>query len=71
MKLITFTADGQVHVGAIDGSGAYAISLTSASKGDPRFASMLDLIRGGEPPCPTRPSWSSCTRWTPPSTWRR
>ncbi|SFQ22413.1 fumarylacetoacetate hydrolase family protein [Actinomadura madurae] len=49
MKLITFTADGQVHVGAIDGSGAYAISLTSASKGDPRFASMLDLIRGGEP----------------------
>ncbi|MEO3828008.1 hypothetical protein [Actinomadura sp. B10D3] len=49
MKLITFTAGDQVHVGAIDGSGRYAISLTSASKGDPRFASMLDLIRGGEP----------------------
>jgi 2-keto-4-pentenoate hydratase/2-oxohepta-3-ene-1,7-dioic acid hydratase in catechol pathway len=47
MKLITFTADSRTHVGVIDGSDAYAISLTSASKGDPRFASMLELIRGG------------------------
>lgn len=47
MKLITFTADNRTHVGAIDGSGASVISLTTASKGDPRFASMLELIRSG------------------------
>lgn len=49
MKLITFTADGETHVGAIDGSGERAISLTRASAGDPRFGSMLDLIRSGRP----------------------
>lgn len=47
MKLITFTADDRTHVGAIDQSGTRAVSLTDASKGDLRFASMLDLIRAG------------------------
>ncbi|WP_456696982.1 fumarylacetoacetate hydrolase family protein [Aeromicrobium sp. P5_D10] len=47
MKLIAFTVDNQRHVGAVDDSGQRAISLTRASKGDPRFASMLDLIDGG------------------------
>ena len=49
MKLVTFTADNRTHVGAIDQTGATAISLTDASKGDPRFASMLELIRSGPP----------------------
>jgi len=48
MKLITFTTGDQTHVGAIDHSGARAVSLTAASKGDPRFGSMLDLIRAGQ-----------------------
>lgn len=47
MKLIAFTVDSQRHVGAVDDSGQRTISLTRASKGDPRFASMLDLIDGG------------------------
>lgn len=47
MKLIAFTADSQHHVGAVDDSGARAISLTRASQGDPRFGSMLALIEGG------------------------
>lgn len=47
MKLITFTADNHTHVGAIDSSGQRAISLTRASEGDPRFGSMLDLVRSG------------------------
>lgn len=47
MKLITFEHDGNSHVGAIDGSGSSAVSLTTAAEGDPRFASMLDLITAG------------------------
>lgn len=47
MKLITFRVDDQTHVGAIDHSGKRTVSLTTASKGDPRFASMLDLVRAG------------------------
>jgi 2-keto-4-pentenoate hydratase/2-oxohepta-3-ene-1,7-dioic acid hydratase in catechol pathway len=48
MKLITFIAEDETHVGAIDHSGARAVSMTRASQGDPRFASMLDLIRSGD-----------------------
>lgn len=49
MKLTTFVAHGETHVGALDESGDRAISLTQASQGDPRFTSMLGLIRGGQP----------------------
>lgn len=47
MKLITFTAENRTHVGAIDDAGVRAISLTVASKDDPRFGSMLNLIQSG------------------------
>jgi 2-keto-4-pentenoate hydratase/2-oxohepta-3-ene-1,7-dioic acid hydratase in catechol pathway len=47
LRLITFTTtDGATHVGAL--AGDTAISLTRAAEGDPRFASMLDLVRAGD-----------------------
>lgn len=46
MRLITFTAGGESHAGALVSDTA--ISLTRASGNDPRFASMLDLIRAGD-----------------------
>lgn len=48
MKLITFERDGRTHVGALDETQETAVSLTDASGSDPRFSSMLDLIRAGE-----------------------
>ncbi len=47
MKLITFEHDGSSHVGAIDSSRSTAVSFTTASDGDPRCVSMLDLIKAG------------------------
>ncbi|WP_331772851.1 fumarylacetoacetate hydrolase family protein (plasmid) [Embleya sp. NBC_00888] len=47
MKLITFVANGTTHVGALDATGSRAVSYTSASRGDPRMASMLALIQAG------------------------
>lgn len=47
MKLITFTVAGTTHTGALDGTGARAVSFTQASGGDPRFTSMLDLVQAG------------------------
>lgn len=49
MKLITFhtgTAT-ETHVGAIVSGDQHVVSLTTASDRDPRFATMLDLVRGG------------------------
>ena len=45
LRLITFTTGNETHVGALDGETA--VSLTRASGADPRFASMLDLVRAG------------------------
>lgn len=45
MKLITFSTGSETHVGALD--AGTAVSLTRASGADPRFASMLDLVRAG------------------------
>lgn len=45
MKLITFTVGNETHVGAL--SADTAVSLTHAAGGDPRFATMLDLIQAG------------------------
>ncbi|MFT4287983.1 fumarylacetoacetate hydrolase family protein [Nocardioides sp.] len=51
MRLITFKAPSGtgngVHVGAVDSTGTTAVSFTRASAQDPRFASMLALVRAG------------------------
>lgn len=47
MKLVTFDENGQIHIGVLDNVGTSVLSLTSASGGDPRFASMRALIGSG------------------------
>ncbi|MBM7518585.1 fumarylacetoacetate hydrolase family protein [Nocardioides nitrophenolicus] len=46
MRLTTFSSGGTSHTGVVD--AGVAVSLGLASGGDPRFASLLALVRGGD-----------------------
>ncbi len=48
MKLVTFRTGQSQKIGAATNDGAYIFDLTSASRGDKRFESMLALIDAGE-----------------------
>ena len=48
MKLVTFRTGQSQKIGAATNDGAYIFDLTSASRGDKRFKSMLALIDAGE-----------------------
>ena len=48
MQIATFAHTGTTHVGVVDPVAGSVVSLGRASGGDPRFGSVLALVRGGE-----------------------